>query len=128
MPADEYKTASSGSLKLKGVNPSSKVSKHKKKRQKALENASSDTHANDTDKLKSTDDGAPATSKNGRAQRESDEKTLVEEQSVDGVDEDEDATSSQKMGKTEAELRHEERRRRRVGYIFLKSPLLNPHG
>lgn len=112
MPADEYKTASSGSLKLKGVNPSSKVSKHKKKRPKTTENA----HVKDATL---TDDGALATLEKGTAQVDSENKSLTREQSDPDADDDGDTTSSHKVGKTEAELRHEERRRRRVGYIFL---------
>ena len=105
MPADDYTAAVSGGLKLKNVSSSSKVSKsHKKKRPKSSQ---------------------PESSANANAEKPTDERTGDDEdvkadRDDDAIDksiqvlEDGAATSPPRAGKTEAELRHEERRRKRV--------------
>ena len=117
MPADEYATATGGSLKLKGVNPSSKVSKpHKKKKKPKAKKSSSNSNLEENtengpdDPLK-TVDGEPETV---------DEDALARAKAENQIEEDLEAEiSARGRGKTEAELRHEERRRRRVGFLLL---------
>ncbi len=102
MPGDEYASTGGGSLKLKGVNPSSKITKKKKKRPKSpesLEPTIQSTKQTDEDRAEKA--SKPASS--AVALRGADAQPPVE-----------DDTSPHNVGKTEAELRHEERRRRRV--------------
>ena len=107
MPTDEYASAAGGSLKLKGVNSSSKVTKKKKKRPKSPEQTLS---AN-------PDPNAQPSKHNEEHPAEEAEKaekdTVVqrEEGGRSGADEE---MVARNRGKTDAELRHEERRRRRV--------------
>ena len=117
MPADEYATATGGSLKLKGVNPSSKISKsHKKKKKPKAEKPSSSSNLEESnengpdDPLKNVD-GEPETV---------DEDALARVKAEKQIEEDLEAEiSARGRGKTEAELRHEEHRRRRVGFLSL---------
>lgn len=110
MPANDYTAAVSGGLKLKGVNSSSKVSKsHKKKRPKTPQPESC-VNAR-AEKFK---DGAINDSKD--AEDEQDEGTI--DRSNHSFEEGE-ATPPPQVGKTEAELRHEEHRRKRVCYSYL---------
>lgn len=110
MPADDYTAAVSGGLKLKGVNTSGKVSKsHKKKRPKPSQPESSADASAEKSKGEAVDGGE-------------DVKDIPEDATIDKgkqVFEDGEATPPQQAGKTEAELRHEERRRKRVCYIHL---------
>jgi len=102
MPDDEYASTGGGSLKLKGVNPSSKITKKKKKRPKSPESpepATQSTKQTDEDWVEE----ASKPENNAVAQRGANAQPPVE-----------DDTSAHDRGKTEAELRHEERRRRRV--------------
>lgn len=105
MPADDYTTAVSGGLKLKGVNTSSKVSKsHKKKRPKPSQ-ASSSADANaDKSKNGAVDDGEDVKDQGDDATIDKSKQALEEG----------GAMSPPRAGKTEAELRHEEHRRKRV--------------
>lgn len=118
MPADDYTAAVSGGLKLKNVSSSSKVSKsHKKKRPKSSQPESS---AN-VDAEKPTDE------------KEDDGEDVKADRDDDAIDkskqvlEDGAPPSSPRAGKTEAELRHEERRRKRVccSYTLLFSSYLH---
>ena len=105
MPADDYTAAVSGGLKLKGVSSSSKVSKsRKKKRPKAPESESITNVRSDESKDEPTKDGEDATTEQDESTRDGSERPL----------EDVEATTPPQVGKTEAELRHEERRRKRV--------------
>ena len=105
MPADDYTAAVSGGLKLKNVSSSSKVSKsHKKKRPKSSQPESSTSANAEISKDGAKDDGGDVTI-------DQDDGTI--EKSGQPLD-DGEATSPPRAGKTEAELRHEERRRRRV--------------
>ena len=105
MPADDYTAAVSGGLKLKNISSSSKVSKsHKKKRPKPSQ-AESSANVNTekpTDERK--DDGEDV-----KVDRDDDAIDKSEQVLEDGA-----AISPPRAGKTEAELRHEERRRKRV--------------
>ena len=113
MPADEYASATGGSLKLKGVNPSSKVSKsHKKKKKPKAEKPSSSSNLDD-----STENGLDDPLKTNAESEIVDEGVLARAKSEKPVEEDLEAEDSVRgSGKTEAELRHEEHRRRRVGF------------
>ena len=103
MPANDYTAAVSGGLKLKSANPSSKVSKsHKKKRPKPSQPA--DANA-DKSKKGTTDDGEDI-------KDERDDATV--DKSGQALEEGEAMSSPPRAGKTEAELRHEEHRRKRV--------------
>lgn len=106
MPSEDYTPVTSGALKLKGVNPSARVGKHKKKRPK-------DTK---TDQTKAT---ADSTATNPEADGETaergastnDKHVTKEEHSSGQISQEHLPTNS---GKTDAELRHEERRRKRL--------------
>lgn len=105
MPKDDYTSVAGGGLRLKGVTDS-KITKHKKKRPKHPEtekrssSAKPDAEASESQEPIHTDDKA-LTRTSGASDGENDSR----ERSVD---------RSEQRGKTEAELRHEERRRRRV--------------
>lgn len=102
MPANDYTAAVSGGLKLKSANPSSKVSKsHKKKRPKPSQPA--DANA-DKSKNGTADDGEDI-----KDERDDDTVDKCEQALEEGA-----AMSPPRAGKTEAELRHEEHRRKRV--------------
>lgn len=121
MPHDDYTASTGGSLKLKGVNPASKISKpHKKKRPKPPQPAESSGTALGTAKQAEKEGGDEIVgerylSKNdGSEQRENEE---VDGKSLgvgDGRERSEEGVILGAVGKTEAERRHEERRRRRV--------------
>ena len=113
MPADEYATATGGSLKLKGVNPSSKVSKsHKKKKKPKAEKPSSSSNLEE-----STATGLDDPLQTVREPETVDEDVLEKAKSEKQIEDDLEAEiSARGRGKTEAELRHEEHRRRRVGF------------
>ena len=116
MPADEYVTATGGSLKLKGVNPSSKISKsHKKKKKPKAEKPSSSSNLDE-----STEDGLDGSLENIGKPEIDGEDALARTKSEKRIEEDLEAEiSARASGKTEAELRHEEHRRRRVGFPLL---------
>ena len=107
MPSDDYSAAVSGGLKLKGVNTSSKVSKHKKKKPKLAQSAASETA-----------EEAKNSASAERLKPDGEDSEAIRRRSQDGsIERDEEATSPPaRAGKTEAELRHEERRRKRVGF------------
>ncbi|KAI4269856.1 MAG: hypothetical protein LQ337_007042 [Flavoplaca oasis] len=104
MPSSDYTSAASGGLRLKGVNPSSKITKHKKKRPKPAEQSSDPTTSDPKSKSQDPNhdnlDKTPA------------EKLKVEE--IHNQDHRDEDVLPRPAGKTEAELRHEERRRRRL--------------
>ncbi|KAL8942581.1 MAG: hypothetical protein Q9216_001563 [Gyalolechia sp. 2 TL-2023] len=105
MPADDYTAVAGGGLRLKGVT-GSKVTKHKKKRPKNPEAEKRSPSAHE--------DAEP--SKNQEHEQSKDKRltntSQVDENAPDDRETFEDR--SQPRGKTEAELRHEERRRRRL--------------
>ena len=111
MPADEYTSATGGSLKLKGVNSSSKILKsHKKKKPKPEKQSLPSNLENPTENAQDNPfkpaEGSSTTDRN----------TMTRTKSEREIEEDLEAEISERnRGKTEAELRHEERRRRRVG-------------
>ena len=102
MGADEYTAAASGSLKLKGVKDS-KIDKKKKKKRRQLED----------DSLKE-----PAKIAKGQVEEfDTDGASKPNERTLGDALAEEDAESDCTpigAGKTEAERRHEERRRKRV--------------
>lgn len=112
MPKDDYTSAAGGGLRLKGVS-GSKIAKHKKKRPKHPEtekrspSAKPDAEASESQDPIQTDKGQNiALTKISRASEdEFDNHERLEER-------------SEARGKTEAELRHEERRRKRVCHFF----------
>ena len=105
MPADDYTAAVSGGLKLKNVSSSSKVSKsHKKKRPKSSQPESSANANAEKSEAGADDDG-------GDIKVDQDDRTIDKSEQIP---EDSAAISSRRAGKTEAELRHEEHRRKRV--------------
>ncbi|KAI4251998.1 MAG: hypothetical protein LQ352_004535 [Teloschistes flavicans] len=103
MPKDDYSSAAGGGLRLKGVNPSSKISKHKKKRSKAPPEAEKVSAKPEPEALEKANEQSPK--ENGNV-------------SLDGAEADksgdEIGEGAMARGKTQAELQHEERRRRRV--------------
>ncbi len=103
MPADDYTAAVSGGLKLKGVNSSSKVSKaHRKKRPNSSQPESAANANAEKSKDGVVDDGEDVKGEQDEATRD-----------------DGEASSQLRAGKTEAELKHEERRRKRVCYFHI---------
>ncbi|KAL8910469.1 MAG: hypothetical protein Q9171_004220 [Xanthocarpia ochracea] len=106
MPTNDYTSAAGGGLRLKGVNPSSKISKHKKKRPKPAETENAQSPSSNQGpeaKSQGQEDGSPDGIR---------KEMLNSEEDRDHRDGTEGPTPSR--GKTEAELRHEERRRRRL--------------
>ena len=118
MPADDYTAAVSGGLKLKNVSSSFKVSKsHKKKRPKSSQPESSVNASANANAEKSVD---VAKDDSGDVKADQDDISIDKSQQVleGGA-----AISPPQAGKTEAELRHEERRRKRVCHFrTLPSP------
>lgn len=110
MPADDYSAAVSGGLKLKGVDSTSKVSKHRKKKPKPETDPSSSEKPKDGTSIEKEDlDPENASTDDINAN--------LEETTPSSGERVEDATPPPpppRAGKTEAELRHEERRRKRV--------------
>ena len=109
MPADDYTAAVSGGLKLKSVSSSSKVSKsHKKKRPKPAQPETSDANAEES-KDEAKDDSGDTKNDQNDAMMDKNQQVL----------EDAEALTPPRAGKTEAELRHEERRRKRVRHFHM---------
>ncbi|KAL8709584.1 MAG: hypothetical protein Q9220_005676 [cf. Caloplaca sp. 1 TL-2023] len=109
MPTDDYTFAAGGGLRLKGVSSSAKISKHKKKRppkQPETEQRKLPSTNPDTETTKSLEQAQWS----DEPERSRDEKLDPE----DTTNTQTPATPPQPRGKTEAELRHEERRRRRL--------------
>ncbi|KAL9604034.1 MAG: hypothetical protein Q9219_000796 [cf. Caloplaca sp. 3 TL-2023] len=110
MPIDDYTTAAGGSLRLKGVK-GSKITKHKKKWAKNPEEAE-----------KQRSPPVDPENETGARSQEPDEPVEEAAARISQVDEDvrgdrdgsEEEDRARPRGKTEAELRHEERRRRRL--------------
>lgn len=115
MPGDEYASATGGSLKFKGVNPSSKVSKSHKRKKKP--NPAKQELSSKAEKaIEGAEDNVGKTVEEHEA---ADGSSLTRTKSEKEVEEDLEAEiAARNGGKTEAELRHEEHRRKRVG-IFL---------
>ena len=106
MAGDDYTPAVGGGLKLKGVNMSSKISKHKKKKKKPKpDHPESTTYATPKDETSALID------EDAKAENESEAHAKGEDEVARS---DEEAPTPSRVGKTEAELRHEERRRKRV--------------
>ncbi|KAL8972071.1 MAG: hypothetical protein Q9183_000743 [Haloplaca sp. 2 TL-2023] len=101
MPTDDYSSAAGGGLRLKGVNPSSRVSKHKKKRPKPSAEAKQES---------------PSQNLEAGSSKKIDEKALDAQDKVQADEEivEEERGAAQTRGKTLAEIQHEERRRRRL--------------
>jgi len=117
MPVDDYSSAVSGGLKLKGVNSSSKISKYKKKKPKPETDPAAADQSKDEAVTQKADQEAESTE--GAAMKQVHDKD-------DSIEENGDATPpSTRAGKTEAELRHEERRRKRVNASLLPSHLVS---
>lgn len=111
MPADEYASATGGSLKLKGVNSSAKVSKsHKKKKAKAEQQETSSKSEKAVDNAQ--DESSGAVEEAGTADEKILTLTKLEKDIEEGLEAE---IAARNRGKTEAELRHEEHRRRKVG-------------
>ena len=118
MPGDDYSAVVSGGLKIKGVNSSSKVSKHKKKKLKPAQPMESEKNP---DKSEDTTDGALTEELRPKGEEAGDitKKDHGGEGSREREREEEATPPPQRAGKTEAELRHEERRRKRVPFPIL---------
>ena len=104
MPSEDYTVVTPGGLKLKGVN-GSKISKsHRKRRKPNPEAPSKDPQEDgvDSDGVIAKHNSSIIIAENQTAVTKAEEQHSEKE------------TSNEPSGKTEAELRHEERRRRRV--------------
>ena len=104
MPSEDYTAVTPGGLKLKGVN-GSKISKPSKKRRKPNPEALPKHSADD-----GADSEGAVGKHNGVISTTKDEPSTEQAEERDGGED----MGEQHGGKTEAELRHEERRRRRV--------------
>ncbi|KAK4698169.1 protein FAM32A, partial [Lecanoromycetidae sp. Uapishka_2] len=113
MPGDDYTAAVGGGLKLKGVNPSSKIQKHKKKKPKPDSNPQSTPTTDILDKPAQDKDGITPESVEDSEQAPIAKNDEGQERNGDRGDEAATPPPS-RAGKTEAELRHEERRRKRL--------------
>ncbi|MCJ1227837.1 hypothetical protein MMC12_004496 [Toensbergia leucococca] len=103
MPTEDYTPATRGTLKLKGL-PPSKITKHKKKRPNPTptSSATNTAAANPSGEEVSTDATTVAKEAEGGSSVEQTDKGEIEEKGVPG------------LGKTDAERRHDERRRKRL--------------
>lgn len=120
MPADDYTAAISGGLKLKGVNSSGKVSKHhKKQRPKHSQPEFSVDASAEKSKDRAIDDGE-------HIKDEQEDATIGK--SKQSFEDGEATTSPPPAGKTEAELRHEEHRRKRACYFLIAITHLSARG
>ncbi len=116
MPAEDYKSVTSGTLKLKGVQDS-KISKKKKKRPKPPEHSTSNQDSAGTP-LEAGDDLST-----GQQELEGRSSLEKQESEKDAGDAESDETPLHGRAKTEAEIRHDERRRKRVWFIILSGSL-----
>ncbi|KAL9583425.1 MAG: hypothetical protein Q9212_002711 [Teloschistes hypoglaucus] len=108
MPKDDYSSAASGGLRLKGVNPSSKISKQKKKRPKAPAEAEKSSAKSEPEASEKPKERSP------KDDDDDDDDDGVLERVEVGKSGDESGEGAMARGKTPAELQHEERRRRRL--------------
>jgi len=123
MPVDDYRAAIAGGLKLKGVNPSSKITKHRKKKAKPETQSTAADHSK-----------AEVATPN--ASSETDPTAISAGESIHDKDDpaggDGAATPPPpplpptQAGKTDAEIKHAERRRKRVYSTFLPPHPPNP--
>ncbi|KAI4235535.1 MAG: hypothetical protein LQ349_003088 [Xanthoria aureola] len=111
MSPSDYTSAKTGTLRLKGVHPTAKIQKPKKKRPKPSSDPT--TSVPKSKKPAETPDHAdPDPDADTKV-----DSARIEDEERDGGDGAEGVTQQQLLrvgGKTEAELRHEERRRRRL--------------
>lgn len=107
MPTSDYISAGGGGLRLKGVDPSSKITKHKKKRPKPSSDPT--TSVPKSKELQEPEHANPDPDMD-KTPNENSSQLEDQDQDQDRRDGEEDPRG----GKTEAEIRHEERRRRRV--------------
>ena len=116
MSPSDYTSAKSGTLRLKGVHPTAKIQKPKKKRP----NPSSDPTTASVSQSKKPAETPDHTDPDPEGDANED-SAKIEDEERDGVEGAEGVTRQQSRtgGKTEAEIRHEERRRRRVCFFFL---------
>ena len=110
MSTGDYTTPSTGSLKIKGIGTSSKIGKphKKKKRQITSEEKSailSEATGSDRQQKRESENDHRRSDRKEDADR-------AEPADLDGIDEEEEALT--RRHKTEAEIRHEERRRKGV--------------
>ncbi|MCJ1427501.1 hypothetical protein MMC29_005404, partial [Sticta canariensis] len=117
MPHDDYTASTGGALKLKGVGSASKISKpHKKKRPKPPQRAEFSDRALGTEEQAEKVVEDETVGERSPGMKDGGEQRKIEE--VDGMrmgEEDvEEGVILRAVGKTEAERRHEERRRKRL--------------
>ena len=105
MGTEDYTAVTGGSLKLKGVK-GSRIEKQKKKKKRTKDAESTNT-SKDTDRTSNVEESKEVEAGNSReaALRKALNEELANPQDEEG---------SQGVGKTEAERRHEERKRKRV--------------
>lgn len=104
MPSSDYTNAIGGGLKLKGSNVDKKKKKKKSK--------PADEQTDDSKALAKKDD----------AEQSATQKALADEENENAGDEivKETESEAKQYGKTEAQRRHEERRRKRVSEIYFE--------
>lgn len=121
MPADDYAPAATGALKLKGAHLSSKISKHQKKKRPKPPPPDSDKLS-----LSSTTDPTSTKSSHDKITEDFNSPAAEEEHQHSRTNSEDRQTPTTQRVKTEAELRYEERRRKRVCIPFLSFFLPSP--
>ena len=116
MPAEDYKPVTSGTLKLKGIQDS-KISK-KKKRPKPSQHSTSNQDS------ASIPQEAGDELSTAKQELETSSGLEKQESERDAGDIKREEMSLHGRAKTEAEIRHEERRRKRVWFIIVSGSLL----
>ncbi|KAI4164378.1 MAG: hypothetical protein LQ342_002025 [Letrouitia transgressa] len=109
MPADDYAPAATGALKLKGAHLSSKISKHQKKKRPKPPPPDSDKLS-----LSSTTDPTSTKSSHDKITEDFNSPAAEEEHQHSRTNSEDRQTPTTQRVKTEAELRYEERRRKRL--------------
>ena len=117
MSPSDYTSAKTGTLRLKGVHPTAKIQKPKKKRPKPSSDPTTASVPKSKKPAETPDHADPDPDGDTKV-----DSARIEDEERDGGDGAEGVTQQQLPrggGKTEAELRHEERRRRRVCFFSL---------
>ncbi|CAO1597818.1 hypothetical protein XANCAGTX0491_001613 [Xanthoria calcicola] len=115
MSPSDYTSAKTGTLRLKGVTTTAKIQKPKKKRPKPSSDPTTASVPKSKKPAETPDHADPDPDGDTKV-----DSARIEDEERDGGDGAEGVTQQQlpRGGKTEAELRHEERRRRRVCYLL----------
>ncbi|MCJ1432722.1 hypothetical protein MMC27_002079 [Xylographa pallens] len=121
MPPTDYAATPGGSLKLKGAVPPTKITKHKKKKRRLADPPRPDsavTTGPAADPLTSHAPDKASARKASGAEEEEEEEEEEQETKRHNKPAAGDAPLAFGAGKTDAERRHDERRRKRVSFSW----------